>query len=1031
MINYAKLIAGLKVVKELRNSADRDDIPSTEVDKLVATVNTVADRTGPLLERIPQTFKQYTEHNFGHCRNLIDLMGRFIPRETLKKMNGLELAVLITSALLHDFGMFVSEKEKKETLTSEEFSAFLSGHADRAAALEEARDKGELDRAEVIQDTLLAEYFRRLHPERVRQNVRDNLPGVLVYGDVDITEYVLEVCESHVWGVYESNDPKYPHNRVSKISTNKSVYGIPLNLQYLACCLRLADIMDFDRSRTPLVVFQNIDFTEEKSWEEWNKHLSIKGWVINERDVTFRAECKHPAFYVAVMDFLDWVDHELTECSRLINKESPHDIALRYKLHLPLAVDRSKVEMEDKSYLAGAFRFQLEYERIMGLLMDKSLYPDSNLFLRELLQNSLDACRNREAHAKELGQESLYNPRIAVWDHSDDSENPRIVFQDNGTGMSRKIVENYFMRVGRSYYRSPEFDAERARLKKGGIELEAASQFGIGILSCFMVADRLEVETYRTGHTPLNITIEGPTKYFIIKILNEPPRTDFPIKLASDDEDGPPYFPGTRITIHIRPGSKVDVFQTLSTFAANIDYTMTLYGPGIDERTIISPLQWEEKGVEFNRLEGAIEAGYHNAWPVAGLKPRIVTSNCTKISENLQEILTYSRIPFEKYEFSTHLKGSAWFWLLKGEDGHACPQRGYLNISRNFHLTGLPKVLQHLTENVGVDLDSDEWKGFLETLREMALRGQIPEQKTEADRQILSAFGFNQRGADAYVKAREFIGFWERLPSPEQEAAVESLESLRSDAELWYDAQGILHELLLGTHNWISRSIRFDYPLRINPKPQSLSLHGILLPAGFVKWDPMTGQSNSLKLLEFIPAGILLDMRGSGAPTPTASRLSVLFDEAKKSALPFMRACLYHALELAFSTPEDLGWYEWFDGFVDSFKDLQFWPEIINQEYDLLESQVKYAVVVQGKLEFWGRDRIINLFGRWVPFYDERFNDEGLYAYNGATLLMSSFKARRQRHENVWEADFESKHEFVGNKLQDIYLPLQQEVLYR
>ena len=127
-------------------------------------------------------------------------MGRFIPHETLKKMNGLELAVLISSALLHDFGMFVSEKKKKETLKSEDFSTFLSGHNDRASALEEARDKRELDRAEIIQDALLAEYFRRLHPERVRKSVRDNLPSVLVYGDVDITEYVLEVCESHAWG---------------------------------------------------------------------------------------------------------------------------------------------------------------------------------------------------------------------------------------------------------------------------------------------------------------------------------------------------------------------------------------------------------------------------------------------------------------------------------------------------------------------------------------------------------------------------------------------------------------------------------------------------------------------------------------------------------------------------------------------------------------------------------------------------------------------------------------------------------------
>jgi molecular chaperone HtpG len=382
---HAKLISDLKLVKELKRSAGRDDIPEEEVEKLVAMVNDAADVAGPLLERIPATFKQYTEHNIRHCRNLIDLMGRFIPRDTLRRMNGLELSVLTLSALLHDFGMFVTEEEKREALESREFDSFLLGHHDRAAALEEAGRKGDHRRAEVIQDALLAEYFRRMHPERARTNVLKNLPGKLVYGDVNISDYVIEVCESHAWGVHESSDPKYLNKTVSRLSTNKAVYGVPLNLQYIACCLRLADIMDFDRSRTPVVVFQNVDFTEAKSWEEWNKHLSVKGWVINERDVLFRTECKHPAFYVAVMEFLDWVDNELGECRRLVVKEAPKDIAERYRLHLPPVVDRSEVEMEDKSYLAGAFRFQLDYERIMKLLMDKSLYPDPSLFLRELL----------------------------------------------------------------------------------------------------------------------------------------------------------------------------------------------------------------------------------------------------------------------------------------------------------------------------------------------------------------------------------------------------------------------------------------------------------------------------------------------------------------------------------------------------------------------------------------------------------------------------------------------------------------------
>ena len=73
----------------------------------------------------------------------------------------------------------------------------------------------------------------------------------------------------------------------------------------------------------------------------------------------------------------------------------------------------------------------------------QGLYPDETLFLRELLQNALDACRYQKARALDAGMGDKYIPRIQVWDGSslphdpeDPDKGPRIVFQDNGVGMS-------------------------------------------------------------------------------------------------------------------------------------------------------------------------------------------------------------------------------------------------------------------------------------------------------------------------------------------------------------------------------------------------------------------------------------------------------------------------------------------------------------------------------------------------------------------------------------------------------------------
>lgn len=448
---YADQIAKLKLVKLLEKSAGRDDVSLTDVQKLHAAVLQAADIVGPLLERVPVTFRQYTEHNLGHSANLVRLMGRFIPEKTQKQLNALEIAVLVLSAMLHDLGMFVTDAERTEALESEEFARFLDAAPDKQQAIAEAYAAGRNVTARVIEDAVLADYFRRLHPGRARIHIEKHLGEVLRFREYSLVDAVARICESHGWGVYESTDPRHPEKTIAKLNPRHRIYDVPFNEQYIAAALRLADIMDFDRSRTPLALLKTIDFTEAKSQAEWQKHLQIKGWEVSDRDVSFQAECRKPEHYVAVMEFIEWIDAELRDCRRLLVRLAPQDVAQRYQFQLPPAVDRIHVEMADKSYIAGAFRFELDYERIMKLLMDRSLYPDPSLFLRELLQNSLDACRVRMALAKSEGAADKYEPRIAVWDRSNETART-IVFQDNGVGMSRAIVENYFMRVGRSYY---------------------------------------------------------------------------------------------------------------------------------------------------------------------------------------------------------------------------------------------------------------------------------------------------------------------------------------------------------------------------------------------------------------------------------------------------------------------------------------------------------------------------------------------------------------------------------------------------
>ena len=131
--------------------------------------------------------------------------------------------------------------------------------------------------------------------------------------------------------------------------------------------------------------------------------------------------------------------------------------------------------------------FQAEVSKLLDL-MANSLYSEREIFLRELISNSADACEKLryEALSKKglLGKEKELKINIRV------SKKKRIVeIEDNGIGMSRQdLIDNLgtIARSGTSKF------IEAMKTKKGD-ELSSIGQFGVGFYSSYMVADSVKV----------------------------------------------------------------------------------------------------------------------------------------------------------------------------------------------------------------------------------------------------------------------------------------------------------------------------------------------------------------------------------------------------------------------------------------------------------------------------------------------------------------------------------------------------------
>lgn len=148
--------------------------------------------------------------------------------------------------------------------------------------------------------------------------------------------------------------------------------------------------------------------------------------------------------------------------------------------------------------------------------MGTKLYGNPEVALRELLQNSIDACLLRDAQEKKWG--NVYQPEISIKYYFKDND-IILEIEDNGTGMDQYIIDNYYSKVGSSFYKSTDFYILKS---ESNADFTPTSRFGIGILSCFMVSDTLIVDTKRV-YAPhksieaLNVTVEGQESIFWIK----------------------------------------------------------------------------------------------------------------------------------------------------------------------------------------------------------------------------------------------------------------------------------------------------------------------------------------------------------------------------------------------------------------------------------------------------------------------------------------------------------------------------------
>ena len=484
---------------------------------------TLADYGEILKENNLFFFEEYTDHGLDHIESVLFGADKLITKKTYKNiLKPIDITFFILAVILHDIGMhltyegfkllingehdaiIISDFDKKtwNSLWEEymsEAKRFSGKQLNSIFGNEETiiRDPLKLSKGEINGNDkkLIGEFIRRHHPRIAHEIALSGFPGNNK-SDIPFAKK-LELKKRDIIGLIARSHGVNLRDCVTylELKFNKT-RRIPLGIHvsYLMILLRLADYIQIDNTRTSRLMMRTKTFDSPISELEHKCHIAIDHIDDKFQDdperIFITASPKDSKMYLKLKNLFKDIQREFDISWAVIGelygniKEKP-EIKFR-RINSNLDDDQYALKQD---YVTDKFFFKANDE-IIKLLIAPLYGSDPSFGVRELLQNSIDACIEREG-IELLNNE--YIPKVNI-DILEKDGAYFIEIKDNGRGMGLDIIKNYFLSAGASYRTSKEWK-DKFINDNGSTKIQRNGRFGIGVLACFLLGDKIIVNT--------------------------------------------------------------------------------------------------------------------------------------------------------------------------------------------------------------------------------------------------------------------------------------------------------------------------------------------------------------------------------------------------------------------------------------------------------------------------------------------------------------------------------------------------------
>lgn len=536
-----------------------------------------------LLETTRESFPAYSKHDESHAKNVLHNIEMILGEKRIKELSASDCFMLLHTVYIHDIGMVITYADREKIVKNDKFADMIREMEDendpvfqraiRALQKQDYTYLDEDDREEKMKRLyadklevyyailhLIATFRRPKHGELSAERLEEwtmqpeKLGGGFSMAGIPqrIFLWIAKCASLHT-------DSKFEH--IMNLPQEDNGYASDyLHPRFVAVLLQLGDILDMDNDRFHPLTRECIGVLPELSQRHYEKHQAIRRLYITQNQISIEANCDSQEALRLVRKECDMLRSILTEAGYCWSQICPD----KFSGSLP-TIESVKLYLQGYQIpeeLVTA-QFRISQKKAFAILEGSNVYRDQFVFLREFLQNAIDASKiqywnecvrtrgyfESKSDMKKMSPDQLgdilstdtfpIEIEMEIVKQNEEKEispieeadvealqegkknemlqyGVRVRIKDFGTGIDKESIK-CIASVGDSRKR------ERYVIREMPEWLKPTAEFGIGLQSAFILASTFKCTTYTRNNEKYEITFSSVKSNYYEGYINVRP----------------------------------------------------------------------------------------------------------------------------------------------------------------------------------------------------------------------------------------------------------------------------------------------------------------------------------------------------------------------------------------------------------------------------------------------------------------------------------------------------------------------------